>query len=235
MIDTSAARNEILTKLRGVLADQGITPGEGKAALKPERTYRQSGEPAGSPQVLEMFKDCLEDYDALYVEVDLAEDPQAIEKTLNKMLQDDAIQTAVVPHGLQDSWKEAVSSACTMTVDGPGQRVSNQDLNATNAVVTSSLAGIALTGAIILNNQPDQGRKTCTLLPDYHYIVVNAQRVFHTVPEAVALMCKHPERTYTWSAGPSATADIEMVRVRGVHGPRFLRVIVVKNAPVQED
>lgn len=229
-IDTSEARAEILGKLRSALSAQGITPGEGEAAILPKRTYRMSGEPAGSPQVLEMFKECLIDYNAEYVEVNLAENPQGIEEALKRLMKEDGIETAVVPHGLEPSWIKATQEVSQVKIDAPGERVSKEELNSTDAVVTHSFAGIALTGTICLDNEPDQGRKICTLLPDHHYVVVDADKVFHTVPEAVALMCKNPERAFTWSAGPSATADIELVRVNGVHGPRKLRVIVAKKA-----
>lgn len=222
------AREEILQRLRTTLAEQGIVPGEGAAAIRPERSYRLKGEPAGSPEVLEMFCDCLTDYTADYKIVNLQENPRGIEDALLEFLQADNIKTAVVPYGLPESWKETVKKQAEMLEDAPGNRVDKQVLNKTDAVVTASRCAIALSGVIILDDEPDQGRRICTLLPDYHFVVVEADKVFHTVPEAVALMCEHPQRTYTWSAGPSATADIELVRVKGVHGPRNLRVIIVQ-------
>jgi len=99
-----------------------------------------------------------------------------------------------------------------------------------NAVVTAARTAISLSGTIVLDGEPDQGRRAITLLPDVHVCVVRASQVQGTVPEAVAVLGEHPERPQTWVAGPSATSDIELVRVDGVHGPRTLCVVVVTDA-----
>ena len=82
-------------------------------------------------------------------------------------------------------------------------------------------------GTIMLDGEPDQGRRAITLVPDTHVIVLRASQIYATVPEAVTILAEHPERATTWIAGPSATSDIELIRVDGVHGPRNLRVIIV--------
>ena len=110
---------------------------------------------------------------------------------------------------------------------GPGQPhgLSATELDALDAVVTRARLGIAETGTIVLDHGPGQGRRAITLVPDRHVCVIEAAQVVADVPDAFDVL--DASRPLTWVSGPSATSDIELDRVEGVHGPRILHVIVV--------
>ena len=210
------ARDEILARTRAALAD--ITPSD--ADVQVPWTY---GQPVDVGDVIETFVERVEDYQATVVRCAASELPAAVAAGLAATGAD----SVVVPTGLDPAWLTEAAGVRFVTENaGP---LSNDELNRTDGVVTASAVGIAETGTIVLDHGPDQGRRALTLVPDRHVCVVRAEQVVSGVPEAVARLRPSiaARRPLTWISGPSATSDIELSRVEGVHGPRQLYVIVV--------
>jgi L-lactate dehydrogenase complex protein LldG len=128
----------------------------------------------------------------------------------------------VIPAGLPAEW---LPSGFEFVVD---TGLSAVELDGFEGVMTGSTMAIAETGTVVLQNVVGQGRRALTLVPDYHLCVVRVEDVVETVPEAMERLAGTAEVATTFFSGPSATADIEMTRIKGVHGPRFLDVIVVE-------
>ena len=110
------------------------------------------------------------------------------------------------------------------------QHFSATELDTFAGVLTRATVAIAETGTLVLQNKPGQGRRAPTLIPDYHLCIVREADVVETVPEAIALLQATAALATTFVSGPSATADIEMTRIKGVHGPRFLDVVLVASS-----
>ncbi|GAA2544648.1 LUD domain-containing protein [Neomicrococcus aestuarii] len=207
------AKEDILSRVRVAL--QGDAP-----VTDIPRDYRQSGT-MNQEQLIDHLTDRLVDYKA-EVKVVLATDLQgAIAEFLANA------RSVVVPHGLDAQWIAGVADADVVT-DSSEAPVPVDQLNATDAVLTSSAVSVAESGTIILDGTPTQGRRAISLVPDQHVCVVPASTIVEILPEALPrLQPSHPQ---TWISGPSATSDIELERVEGVHGPRRLSVIIVEDA-----
>jgi L-lactate dehydrogenase complex protein LldG len=126
-----------------------------------------------------------------------------------------------VPEGLPAEWL-AEAGGLRLVTDAPPLPVA--DLDACAGVITGCSVAIAETGTIVLDHGPGQGRRALTLVPDFHLVVVRHGQIAPDLPDAIARM--DPVRPQTLIAGPSATSDIELIRVEGVHGPRTLHVLV---------
>ncbi|HXY72104.1 MAG TPA: LUD domain-containing protein [Actinomycetota bacterium] len=189
-----------------------------RAALGPDpapatdipRAYRTTTHDA-----LEAFLERLVHYDARAIQTIPGELDATVRATLN---QRDA-RNIVAPDGVPPGWLTTVNPIH----DKPP--LDHDSLDGADGVVTTCALAIAQTGTIVLDGGLGMGRRALTLLPDYHLCVVRAEQLVGSVPEALARLA--PTRPLTFISGPSATVDIEMVRVKGVHGPRTLDVILV--------
>lgn len=128
----------------------------------------------------------------------------------------------VAPMDLPPQW---LGDGVTWKVDA---NLSYDEIEHCGGVVTSASAGIADSGTIVLHHGPLEGRRVITLLPDFHLCILREEQIVETLPEYFARL-PQPPRLATYISGPSATADIEMTRIKGVHGPRFLSVIIVRD------
>jgi L-lactate dehydrogenase complex protein LldG len=127
----------------------------------------------------------------------------------------------VVPDGFP---QELLPDGADVVGDDPGSPLTPATLDHVDAVITTCALGIATTGTIVLDHGPGQGSRALTLVPDRHICIVHADQIVPDIPDAIARL--DPMRVQTWISGPSATSDIELSRVEGVHGPRTLHVIV---------
>lgn len=206
-----SAREEVLGRIRGALGNSTEVPDV-------PRAYRDHGEhAAGSAELTDQLVDRLEDYRASVVRA--ADDDDAIGIVIAAALADRGIREVIAPSGLPTGWLPSVLSA--HIDDGS---LGARDLDAIPAVVTGSAVAISETGTIALDGTDLTGRRAITLVPDTHVVVVRAADVVQTVPEALRRL--DPTRPLTFISGPSATSDIELDRVEGVHGPRNLVVVL---------
>ncbi|GAA1440626.1 LUD domain-containing protein [Nocardiopsis tropica] len=212
-----SSRERILGRVRAALAD---VPSDEPAVRAPGRGFADSH--AAGP-TLDVFEDRLLDYKAQVRRVPADRVAAEVAAALDRR----GAQRVVAPPGVPDAWFDG--AAAERLPDSREEPLSVGDLNGVDGVVTGCSVAIAETGTIVLDGSPDQGRRAITLVPDYHLCVVRAEQVVDGVPQAVRLL--DPARPLTWISGPSATSDIELNRVEGVHGPRTLEVLLVEAAP----
>ncbi|MGO9928769.1 MAG: LutC/YkgG family protein [Mycobacterium sp.] len=141
------------------------------------------------------------------------------------------VRRLIAPDGLRSEWLAAARDEGIEIIPDTGPR-SATDLDAVDAVVTAAAVGIASTGTIVLDHGPDQGRRALILVPDLHVCVIRDDQLLADVHEAVQRLqtSVNDGRPLTWISGPSATSDIKLDRVEGVHGPRRLHVVLVRTS-----
>ncbi|MBP3043765.1 LUD domain-containing protein [Arthrobacter jiangjiafuii] len=210
-----SAREQILERLRSALHDNPPVP-------HIPRHYREhSG--LDREERIQLLVDRLVDYKAGVTVVDEAGLAPRIAELLA------GAHSYVVPEGLDGGWLADAEAAAPgrRRVDTLEEPLSVAELDAVDAVVTASAVAVAETGTIILDGSPDQGRRAISLVPDHHICVVRSDHIAGILPEALRRL--DGTRPLTWISGPSATSDIELERVEGVHGPRNLDVIILRS------
>ncbi len=212
----SEAKEEILGRIRASLWDH-------PQPAEPIRNYRRVSDKS-QEEIIEILVDRLIDYKAnVYHET-----AETIADRVAELL--GSSSRYVVPTGIKQEWLPEDTATRARVVDSgnadkPGA-LSLRELDAVDAVVTSSTVSCAETGTIALNSSDQEGRRAITLVPDHHICVVPVETIVDLIPETVARL--DFAKPVTWISGPSATSDIELIRVEGVHGPRTLDVIILK-------
>jgi L-lactate dehydrogenase complex protein LldG len=218
MAGESDARAAILSSMRGALrvpAERDPSVREAEYAALP-REYKHSST-RSTAELLELFSHRLVEYDAGVQRVAPAQIPDAVAKLLRAR----GRASIAIPEGLSAEWLPAGFQFVQASAFDAHQ------LDTLDGVLTGCTVAIAETGSIVLQNAAAQGPRALSLVPDYHLCVVFAAQVVETVPECFARLQATAHLPTTFVSGPSATADIEMTRIKGVHGPRFLDVLIV--------
>ncbi|MFE3598032.1 lactate utilization protein C [Streptomyces sp. NPDC059142] len=205
------ARAEILGRVRSALRDVHETETPADTVVD-----RPAPVPV-TPEHVDLFAERVADYEATVVQCTEAALAERIDAALEG-------RGVLVPAGFEENLtpKGALRDVTTVGGNFP---LSPYDLDGVEAVLTTAKLGIAETGTIVLDHSAGQGRRVTTLIPDRHLCVVRTSQVVADVAAAVREL--DPERPLTWISGPSATSDIELDRVEGVHGPRTLIVFLV--------
>jgi L-lactate dehydrogenase complex protein LldG len=213
----NAANDEILARIRGALGGTTAPPAVREQVPK---EYRYHGTLAPAERI-ELFIDRLHDYDAIVYRAAQHE----IAGVIAGILQARGKSGLLVPLGIPNAWLPAGFLFKRDT------GLSYDEIDKSEGVLTGCAAAIALTGTMVLRHSEAEGRRALTLVPDYHLCVVCEQQIVETVPEGIAQMSAYAPAPITTISGPSATSDIEMTRIKGVHGPRTLEVILVGSEP----
>jgi L-lactate dehydrogenase complex protein LldG len=215
----ATAKETILWRVRRATRD--LPEGEHPEDVTVERGYRKQ-DTAAREEIVERFAKSVAEYEATVRRVTSDELSGAIEVALARR----GVKRLVIPPYLPEEW---IPEGIETLRDAARPRLTNEELDTSDGVLTGCALGIAQTGTIVLDSRRAQGRRALTLLPDYHLCVVREDQIVGLVPEAFAKLeaaVKSEGRAITFISGPSATSDIELDRVEGVHGPRTLEVLI---------
>lgn len=208
------ARAEVMRRIRDGLRDRPAVP-EVPATAGLRRALNRH-------ELVELFAERVAEYRATVHRSTAADLPTVVSSVFATW----GARRVVVPAGIPGTW---LGSAGSLDAVADAPPLSKEALDALDGVITACAVGIAETGTIVLDAGAGQGRRALSLLPDRHLCVIRASQIVQDVPEALALL--DPVRPMTWISGPSATSDIELQRVEGVHGPRVLDVVIVETEP----
>lgn len=207
------SRERVLTRIHEATADGTHDRAAALAALP--RTYAHRGAKTHA-ECVDLLVERLREYDAEVTRCAMA----ALNDTVRRAIAASGRKNLVAPAALAEAL--GLDGTSWTPDDGLAQNAVEQ----MDGVVTAATCAVADSGTIVLHHGPTEGRRVLTLLPDWHLCLVRESQVVETLPEYFARVAE-PPRLATWISGPSATADIEMTRIKGVHGPRFLHVVLV--------
>ncbi|WP_320669023.1 LutC/YkgG family protein [Patulibacter defluvii] len=214
------ARATVLARIRDALGDRDPRPTDPPPAAPAPATTTGPPDPAAERQRADRFAAAVADYRAVVVRATDDEVAAALDRELERL----GATRVAVADGLPERWRPTLATE-------PGNALAVERLTALDAVVTGARAGIARTGTIVLDHAADQGPRRLTLVPDRHLCVVRAADVVEDVADAFAVLGPQAAAAdgpgITFVSGPSATSDIELQRIEGVHGPRTLVVVLV--------
>ena len=217
----SGSRDQILGRIRSALGDAPRPDADQTYRALPRNYLRAHHE----HDIVALFAERAADYRAVVERRPAAEVPAAVARILTDRARDQGARDQgseaafVVPDGFPAEW---IPAEITVVRDDPP--LSPAQLDRLAGVVTGCAVAIAETGTIVLDHGPAQGRRALTLVPDFHLVIVRAEQVTADLPDAFARL--DPGRPQTLISGPSATSDIELIRVEGVHGPRTLHILL---------
>jgi L-lactate dehydrogenase complex protein LldG len=212
----SGAREEILARIRTATGTAATPKETDDAYAALPRSYRRAHHDPAETDVVALFAERAADYRAVVERVPGDGLPGAVAAAVA------SIPSLIVPDGLPAEWLAGLAPGARLVRDEPP--LSAAELDRIAGVVTGCAVAIAETGTIILDHGPRQGRRALTLVPDFHLVVVRAEQVAADIADALARL--DPARPHTLISGPSATSDIELIRVEGVHGPRNLHILI---------
>lgn len=217
-MSTPSSRTAILNRIRAATGSVAVHSAQLDAAYDAlPRPYIRAGSLSPDARV-QLLIERLREYDA-----DVAEcAPDQLAATIAGQLVASGHSRFIAPPGLPAGW---LASGFDWKID---HGLADGEIDQAEGVLTAAFCAIADSGTIVLHHSSEEGRRVLTLLPDWHLCILRASQIVETLPEYFA-RCPEPPRLITWISGPSATADIEMTRIKGVHGPRFLHVILVRD------
>ena len=232
----TAAREEILARIRAAAGPAATSAAVDAAYAALPRDYRRAHHDPAGAGIVALFAERAGDYRAVVERVPADGLPAAIARAVAAIPQvppslapgagtpgtADIPRSVLVPEGLPAEWLAALPPGTELVRDDPP--LSPGDLDRVSGVITGCATAIAETGTVILDHGPGQGRRALTLVPDFHLVVVQAGQVEADIAGALARL--DPARPHTLISGPSATSDIELIRVEGVHGPRNLHILI---------
>jgi L-lactate dehydrogenase complex protein LldG len=212
------SRRQVLDRIRAATRNSALTAEQAAGAYAQlAREYVRQGS-LNAEGRLERMTERLREYDAEVVECA----QEGLAAAIAAQLVASGRRRFVAPEGLPPEW---LAGGFEWKID---RDLATSEVEQAEGVVTACFCGVAESGTIVLHHSAAEGRRVITLLPDWQLCVLRASQIVETLPEYFA-RCQQPPTLVTWISGPSATADIEMTRIKGVHGPRFLRVILVRD------